>query len=277
MHSAKLVVLLAGAAAAQSSVAILNLFESDKTLTFKGSDSRATTYEHVCAPTSSGANPPVQSTSIVPSIVDSPTTSSSIADPLATASLNIDISLTAILENPTASSIHFAAGSIPNFPFTTQAPKPRVRRDDDDECEPYTLIQGPETWEFHLTDPIPGALTLDGGCNWKGELTAATITCTVTQNGTALGPPSITASTLNPSELSSFEAIQTLVIVSASVTSPNGNFSSTLSPTASATRSGSPTGTTSQSTGIAPSMSLPTGAMVFVGGAAGLFAAALAL
>ncbi|KAF2846199.1 hypothetical protein T440DRAFT_472047 [Plenodomus tracheiphilus IPT5] len=45
-------------------------------------------------------------------------------------------------------------------------------------CIPFTLIQGPETWGFHLTNAeYPG--TKDGACTWKGAFTtAAEITCT---------------------------------------------------------------------------------------------------
>lgn len=52
MHSANIAVLFAGAAAAQSSAVILNLFDFDSTLTFKSAESSTSTYENVCKPTS---------------------------------------------------------------------------------------------------------------------------------------------------------------------------------------------------------------------------------
>lgn len=80
-------------------------------------------------------------------------------------------------------------------------------------------------------------------------MTAADITCTATQSGSlfsAFGPSS---TIFKGSEI--VDAIQTVTVVSATGTA----------------------GSAPQKTGAAPPGPLPTGAMVFVGGAAGLFAA----
>jgi hypothetical protein len=104
---------------------------------------------------------------------------------------------------------------------------------------------------------------MDGGCYWKGQLTNATITCTLTRNGTALGPPTVMTSEIGPSELSSIGAIETMAIVTASTT-PG---------LASATT----TGAEAKSTGGVEGRTMPTGVMGLVGGAAGILVAALAL
>jgi hypothetical protein len=52
-----------------------------------------------------------------------------------------------------------------------------------DDCVPFLLMQGASTYEFHLTDSLPGAWTANMNCNWKGAITAADITCTETNDG----------------------------------------------------------------------------------------------
>jgi hypothetical protein len=60
MHSLAVIPFLAGAVAAQSSAVLLNILgiNDDNTVTFKGSDTTATTYENVCHPTSGGSPAP---------------------------------------------------------------------------------------------------------------------------------------------------------------------------------------------------------------------------
>jgi hypothetical protein len=66
----------------------------------------------------------------------------------------------------------------------------------------------------------------------------------------------VTSSSILPSELSSLSVIQVMTVVGAPAT---------------------PTGAEVKSTGIAPGRAVPTGMMGVVGGAVGIFAAALAL
>lgn len=69
MHSANLVVLLAGAAAAQSTVTLLNFYGpfSSPTLTFKGSDAKATTYAAECPAGGSASSSSASGTNPTPS------------------------------------------------------------------------------------------------------------------------------------------------------------------------------------------------------------------
>jgi hypothetical protein len=126
-----------------------------------------------------------------------------------------------------------------------------------------------------MTDPIPGAWTVDSNCSWSGALTTAEITCTATQNGTALGNNGVSTAIFPHSSLTDMEALVTATVIAGSVTE---NASTPLgTPTGSEAPSGSVSGTGPQSTGLAPPGPMPTGVMLVVGGAAGLFAAALAL
>jgi hypothetical protein len=162
---------------------------------------------------------------------------------------------------------------------------------DYDLCEPYTLKQGASTWEFHMTDPLPGAWTVDMNCKWQGVITNADLTCTVTQSGyvPSASVRGVTTSIMSKAEVSSMEAIQAFSVVSGSA-APSASASQTASGSRSATQSGSQSATqapsgsrssgvagTTPSTGLAPAGPLPTGAMKYVGGAAGVFVAALAL
>jgi hypothetical protein len=178
---------------------------------------------------------------------------------------------------PRALRARQATSEVPGAPNSTD--------EDDDICEPYTIKQGPSTWEFHLTDPTPGVWTLDYSCNWEGAMTAADMTCTVTLDGSwaEVTEPITSASVVPSGEFASIEgAIKTVAIVQASQTplssgaSPSASGSSASGSRASgsgASGSAAPT----PSTGFAPGRPLPTGAMALVGGAAGVFAAALAL
>ncbi|EOA80918.1 uncharacterized protein SETTUDRAFT_99771 [Exserohilum turcica Et28A] len=175
-------------------------------------------------------------------------------------------------------------------------PKSRMRRQDgasDDDysfCEPYTIKQGAQTYEFHLTDPVPGAWPVDMACSWKGEMTKADFTCDVTQSGYVPSQSArvATTSVLSQSEIQDMEAFQVVSLVSGSGASSPASASASATPSATPTASGasasapskseskdSPTPTPSK--GAAPAGALPTGAMKLVGGVAGALAVAMAL
>ncbi|CBX90394.1 predicted protein [Plenodomus lingam JN3] len=238
--------LLASVSAVQDTAVVFNLFQLESTLTAIGSDASATTYKNSCP---SGA-----------------------------------VGISAV-----PSELRDNAGATPTPAPTAAA---RLRRQDQSSsdiedytfCEPYTLVQGPSTYEMHLTDPSPGAWTLDMACKWQGAITAADLTCTVSQSGSIPGPGAtgVTTSVVSSTELSDMEAFQTVAVVSASggSGSPAASASQTASGSGTALPSGSASGSDaagSRSTGLAPAVALPTGAVAFVGGAAGIFAAALAL
>jgi hypothetical protein len=132
---------------------------------------------------------------------------------------------------------------------------------DYENCVPFTLIQGPETWGFHLTIAESGLWTKNGDCTWKGAFTTASLTCYADLAGTALLSGTLTeTTTLGHEELRSSTAFAVATIVTAEATG------------------GSSTGPAkTQSTGLAPSVALPTGGMALVGAAAGILAAAWAL
>lgn len=144
-------------------------------------------------------------------------------------------------------------------------------------CEPLTIKQASETAQIQLKDPTEGAWTADFNCNWKGAVTSADLTCTATQSGffaAALEAQGTTSAVIKASEASEFRVVQTVEVVSPA--------SNSAKPTASGTQSGSANSTASGSgapaaTGAAAGAPLPMGMMAFVGGAAGVFAAALAL
>ncbi|KAL1793162.1 hypothetical protein ACET3X_008144 [Alternaria dauci] len=181
MRSSTCVALFAGAAIAQDSATIFNLFQFDSTLTVLGSDASATTYQKSCPSDNAGI-------SVIPSDL-----------------LNT--------EDP------FTPDSTP-----MPTPAPRMRRQDDapnDDyslCEPYTIIQGPETYEMHLTDPTPGAWTVDVACSWQGAMTTADLTCDATNRGIYPGLSTTeTKSVLSASELQDMAAYQVVALVTASV------------------------------------------------------------
>jgi hypothetical protein len=183
-------------------------------------------------------------------------------------------------------------GPSPDDASATPAPTPapRMRRQDsasDDDynfCEPYTVAQGSETYEFHLTDPAPGAWTVDMKCSWKGEMTKADLTCDVTQSG-YVPDQSVrlaTTSILSQSEIQDMQAYQVVALVSATGASTPASASAKPTSIPSATnanasaKSGSDAAPT-PSKGLAPAGPLPTGAMKMVGGAVGVLAVALVL
>ena len=123
-----------------------------------------------------------------------------------------------------------------------------------------------------MKDPTDGVWTAEMNCNWKGAMESADLTCTATQSGFLPEQLSIEPTTI--ATLKASDVIQTVEVISPASNSAN--------PTASGTQSGSASSTASGSgapaaTGAAAGAPLPMGTMAFVGGAAGVFAAALAL
>lgn len=186
-----------------------------------------------------------------------------------------------------ASSARSAAGTLAltpiSAPSTTAAA--RLRRQDDGLfggfCEPFTLKQGSSSMGFHMEDPTKGVWTADVKCAWKGEMTSADMTCTVSQSGifpsmnmgSAQG---VETTTIKASELAESSQIATVSVVqpasnSASATA-SGSQSGSSNATATASGSGAPA-----ATGAAAGAPLSKSVMALVGGAAGVFAAALAL
>lgn len=136
-------------------------------------------------------------------------------------------------------------------------------------CEPFTLKQGPSTWEFHMTDPSPGAWTADMNCKWNGAITAADLTCTMSQDGYV--PRSLVSAVGTTSTIYKQSALATDGFFHAvTVVSGSG------APGASKTASGAAADAT-RSTGLAPAATLSNGVVAFVGTAVGVLAAALAL
>jgi hypothetical protein len=167
---------------------------------------------------------------------------------------------------------------IPSPPSTTAAARLRRADGEDVLCEPYTLKQGSETWEFHMTDPTPGQWTVDASCNWKGDMATADMMCTVTQSGAQADPSGVTSDSLSPSEAKAIGVIQTVSVTSAAAGEASNTASgSAAQDTAAASASVSGSGAPSPSTAGAAAGAMPTGAMAFVGGAAGVLAAAFAL
>ncbi|KAL6708721.1 hypothetical protein ACN47E_002417 [Coniothyrium glycines] len=250
MRSSTYVGLLAGAAVAQESVSVFLPYPYATALTYVGADATATTFTNSCPSGSGGFFP--------------------------------------------AATESEGQGTVTPAPSATG--RPRVRRQEasssDDLglltlCEPFTLIQGPYTYGLHLTDPVPDVWTMDLECSWKGAtMTAAELTCTIAQSG-ALVDSSLSGtvtSTVDKDEVSSLGPFATLALVSAptgsgSAAQPSGpSGTGAIAPSRSGSASPSASGaSTSQSAGFAPAGPLPTGAVAFIGGAAGILAAALAL
>lgn len=118
---------------------------------------------------------------------------------------------------------------------------------------------------MHAIDPYTtsGDWVWDMNCKWSGNSRSADYTCTVAADGEAWGTHQGTSTT---TEKASDIATADDIFVKATVVTSSGK------PTGSP--SGSPAPETS---GFAAAGPLPTGAVAFVGGAAGLFAAAMAL
>ncbi|CBY01406.1 hypothetical protein IAQ61_003232 [Plenodomus lingam] len=145
--------LLMGAVAAQSSTLYLNLlWDPQPTLTLVSSDATATTFEKGCPFT---------------------TTVSSTPSPTPTSSDFYDAYFSPAEESAYLSSLYsrFSREDSTALYEITASSEFAI-------CIPFTLIQGPETWGFHLTNPGEYPGTKDGACTWKGAFTTAEITCT---------------------------------------------------------------------------------------------------
>lgn len=165
-------------------------------------------------------------------------------------------------------------------PATTAAA--RLRRQDDEGgffggfCEPITIKQGSTSAELHLEDPTKGVWTADMNCNWVGDLPTADLTCTATQSGSFAEINEIAGVTSDV--IKGSDAVEASVIATISVVQPASN---SANPTPSGSQSGNSTASGSgapASTGAAAAGApLSKGMVALVGGAAGVFAAALAL
>jgi hypothetical protein len=131
-----------------------------------------------------------------------------------------------------------------------------------------------------MTDPLPGAWTVDMSCKWQGAITAADLDCTASVGGYAqpASARGVSTTVLSKDEVASMEYIQPFAIVTASgansasaSATPTGSQSGSVKPSGSGSGSGS--AAAPQSTGFAPAGPLPTGAMALVGGVAGVMAA----
>lgn len=157
------------------------------------------------------------------------------------------------------------------YQYTTTKPWPRASDDParSDVCIPITLIQGSHTYRFDATHTVPGVLTRKGECTWEGEVTVASLTCTGLLEGSAYQTSISGTTTFGQEELvnSTFWDVA-MVVGMPSITSAG---TTTTNPA-------EPTGVASdQSKGPAPSPSIPMGAMVFAGGAAGVLGLAMGL
>ncbi|KAF2876392.1 hypothetical protein BDV95DRAFT_602379 [Massariosphaeria phaeospora] len=151
------------------------------------------------------------------------------------------------------------ASSLPPLemtPIPAPTSKGPVRRAEQTPCFPYEVIQGASTWAVHISieTQAPGVnvdFKFVGSCNWQGAISTATaVTCKDPPDTKSI----VETDTLTAADLSSFRAGKTVALVSASTTPAAG-----------------------EKSGLAAPGPLPTGAIAFVGGAAGILAAALAL
>lgn len=166
------------------------------------------------------------------------------------------------------------------IPAPTPTAAARLRRQDGlfgGFCEPVTIKQGASSVQIHLEDPTKGAWTADVNCAWKGEAATADLTCTATQSGAFPKLQTIEGvktETIKASDAAEGKMVQTVAVV--------GPSSNSAAPTATGTgahnaTSASASGSAAPTGNAAAGGPLPKGVMAFVGGAAGVFAAALAL
>ncbi|UPX17791.1 uncharacterized protein EKO05_0008128 [Ascochyta rabiei] len=252
MRSSAVIALFAGSAAAQSTAVLLNPLLPASTFTVLGSSSGTTTYVNSC-PESAG----------IPASFLSTATAASAS---AAASSSVIRSAGTHVLTPISA------------PSTTAAA--RLRRQDNflQICEPMTLKQGSSSMEIQLEDPINGAWTANANCAWKGELTSADLTCTATQSGAfakILEAEGVTTVILKASEVADASVLHTVSVVQPASNSASATPSGSQSASVNATASGS--SAPNQATGAAAGAPLSRSVMAFVGGAAGIFAAALAL
>lgn len=130
-----------------------------------------------------------------------------------------------------------------------------------DGCIPFTMLQGPETWEYHMT--MPSAITRNGACSWTGVLTEVPVTCDADYYDEKYSILSGTPTVFSQSELRAWTDLKFAMATIVGATS-------TPTPASTGDASGAEeTGVeASDSEGRAPGMPLPTGAMLMVGGAA---------
>lgn len=167
-------------------------------------------------------------------------------------------------------------------------------------CFDYKLQQGPSNWELHATDPVSGLLTVDIDCDFRPATirgAATELNCTYDWYGKAFGTSTgaAYANILWASEGSTSE--NQLRRITAALETASGEKDMTVykrdiaeltfldfairPASTSAPSTGKASGSTSVapgSTGMAAGLPVPTsGAAAFIGGAAGVFAAVLAL
>ncbi|KAG9195046.1 hypothetical protein G6011_00166 [Alternaria panax] len=233
--------LLASAIDAQYNLTYLHLmWEMEPTLTLMGSDETATTYEKICPETTTPA--PSSTEDMWP----------------ATAG---ESALSASFNSMMSAALSFYRTGLP---VETPTSEP-------EGCTPFTMLQGPETWEFHLA--APGVQTRNGACTWTGVFSEVPITCDAEAIAESFTIPSGSPTVFSQSELRAWTspryAIATIVEATPALTS-------TPTPASTGDASGArgtgtePTG----SEGRAPGASLPTAVMLMVGAAAAVGGAA---
>lgn len=138
-------------------------------------------------------------------------------------------------------------------------------------CTPFTMLQGPETWEFHLT--APGVQTRNGACTWTGAFSEVPITCDADAIGEDYTLPSGNPTIFSQSELRAWTSLRYAV---ATIVEATPALTPTTTPTNTEDMSGAGASAkeTSVSEGRASGASMPTGAMLMVGGAAAIGGAA---
>ncbi|CAN9460632.1 unnamed protein product [Alternaria alternata] len=138
-------------------------------------------------------------------------------------------------------------------------------------CTPFTMLQGPETWEFHLT--APGVQTRNGACTWIGVFSEVPITCDADAFGEDYTLPSGNPTIFSQSELRAWETLRYAVATIVEAT-PAPTPTPTPANTKDTSGAGESAKETSVSEGRASGASIPTGAMLMVGGAAAIGGAA---
>ncbi|KZM25445.1 uncharacterized protein EKO05_0008128 [Ascochyta rabiei] len=270
MRSSAVIALFAGSAAAQSTAVLLNPLLPASTFTVLGSSSGTTTYVNSC-PESAG----------IPASFLSTATAGKYQSKVDTLEAQLTLSKASASAAASSSVIRSAGTHVLtpiSAPSTTAAA--RLRRQDNflQICEPMTLKQGSSSMEIQLEDPINGAWTANANCAWKGELTSADLTCTATQSGAfakILEAEGVTTVILKASEVADASVLHTVSVVQPASNSASATPSGSQSASVNATASGS--SAPNQATGAAAGAPLSRSVMAFVGGAAGIFAAALAL
>ncbi|CAN9369611.1 unnamed protein product [Alternaria sp. RS040] len=206
-----------------------------------GSDDTATTYEKICPETTTTT--PAPSSTDDAWYYDSPAEQSS---------------KSASYSSALAAWISYYETALPAQTPTT-GPK---------SCDPFTMIQGPETWAFHKT---VSEYTSKADATWTGVMTEVPITVHGEFfNGTETIYASVT-NVIQQSELREWPSpLYAVATVVEATTSPTPANTEDLDGALEA-------GTQAAgSEGKAPSASLPTGAMLVIGGAAAIGGAAWA-